>query len=93
MSLIRPLRAALGPGRPGGTPTPGPDAANDRGEVEGRVAAGENVGVGERDDGPVTGADMLFLKHDRSILRQSCNPVCGSWKSQASSLWAKQHRA
>ena len=33
---------------------------------------------------------ILFLKHDSSILRQSSNPVCGSWKSQVSSLWAKQ---
>ena len=38
-------------------------------------------------------ADVFFLKHARSILRQSSNPVCGSWKSQASSLWAKQHIA
>ena len=30
-------------------------------------------------------ADILFLKHDSSIFRQSSNPVCGSWKSQASS--------
>ena len=37
--------------------------------------------------------DILFLKHACSILRQSSSPVCGSWKSQASSLWAKQHRA
>ena len=29
---------------------------------------------------------------DSSIFRQSSNPVCGSWKSQASSPWAKQHR-
>ena len=36
--------------------------------------------------------DILFLKHDSSIFRQSSNPVCGSWKSQASSPWAKQHR-
>ena len=27
--------------------------------------------------------DSLFLKHGSSILRQSSNPVCGSWKSQA----------
>ena len=26
-------------------------------------------------------ADILFLKHDSSILRQSSNHVCGSWKS------------
>ena len=38
-------------------------------------------------------ADILFLKHDSRILRQSSDPVCGSWKSQASSPWAKQHRA
>ena len=38
-------------------------------------------------------ADILFLKHVSRILRQSSIPVCGSWKSQASSLWAKQHRA
>ena len=34
-----------------------------------------------------------FLKHDSSMFRQWSNPVCGSWKSWASSLWAKQHRA
>ena len=28
-------------------------------------------------------ADILFLKHDSSIFRQSFNPVCGSWKSHA----------
>ena len=38
-------------------------------------------------------ADILFLKHACNILRQSSNPVCGSRKSQASSPWAKQHRA
>ena len=37
--------------------------------------------------------DILFQKHACSILRQSSNPVCGSWKGQACSLWAKQHRA
>ena len=36
--------------------------------------------------------DIYFLKHTCSILRQSSNPVFGSWKSQASSLWAEQHR-
>ena len=30
-------------------------------------------------------ADILFLKHACSTIRQSSNPVCGSWKSQASS--------
>ena len=34
--------------------------------------------------------DILFLKPACSILRQSSNPVCGSWKSQASSLCAKK---
>ena len=29
---------------------------------------------------------------DSSIFRQSSNPVCGSWKNQASSPWAKQHK-
>ena len=38
-------------------------------------------------------ADILFLKHDTSIFRQSPNPVCGSRKTQASSPWDKQHRA
>ena len=38
-------------------------------------------------------ADILLLKTACSILRQSSNPLCDSWKSQASSLWAKQHRA
>ena len=38
-------------------------------------------------------ADILFLKHAGSILRHSSNPVYGSWKSQASFPWAKQHRA
>ena len=38
-------------------------------------------------------ADILFLKHDSSIFKQSSNPVCGSRKSQASSPWAKLHRA
>ena len=37
-------------------------------------------------------ADILFVKHDSGIFRQTSNPVCGSWKSQASSPWAKQHR-
>ena len=38
-------------------------------------------------------SDILFLKHGSSIIRQSSYPVFGSWKSRASSLWAKQHRA
>ena len=33
-------------------------------------------------------ADILFMKYDSSIFRQFSNPVCGSWKIQASSLWA-----
>ena len=33
-------------------------------------------------------ADILFLNHACSLLRQSSNPVCGSWKRQASSPWA-----
>ena len=37
--------------------------------------------------------DIPFLRHACSILRQSSNPVCGSWMSQVSSRWAKQHRA
>ena len=37
--------------------------------------------------------DILFLKHNSSIFRQSSNPVCGTRKSHASSLWTKQHRA
>ena len=37
-------------------------------------------------------SDVLFLYHDSRILIQSSYPVCGSWKSQASSPWAKQHR-
>ena len=37
-------------------------------------------------------ADIFSLKHDSSIFRQSSNPVGGSWTSQASSPWAKQHR-
>ena len=39
--------------------------------------------------------DILFLKHDSSIFRQSSNlvPYAGSWKSQANLPWAKQHRA
>ena len=36
-------------------------------------------------------ADILFLKHDSSIFRQSSNPVCGRAKS-VSSMWAKIHR-
>ena len=44
-------------------------------------------------DSTMGGPGNLFLKHDSSIFRQSSNPVCGSWKSQASSPWAKQHRA
>ena len=35
--------------------------------------------------------DILFPKHDSSIFGQLSNPVCSSWKSQASSSWAKQH--
>ena len=38
-------------------------------------------------------ADILFLKHESSIFRQSSNPVGGSWKIQFSFLWAKQRRA
>ena len=38
-------------------------------------------------------SDILFLKHDSSIFRQSYNPVCCSWKIRAGSPWAKQHRA
>ena len=37
--------------------------------------------------------DILFLNHDSSIFRHASNPVCGSWKSQATSPWAKQQRA
>ena len=37
--------------------------------------------------------NILFLMHTCTTLRQSSNPVCGSWKNQASLLWAKQHRA
>ena len=32
--------------------------------------------------------EVLALKHERKIFRQSSSPVCGSWKSQASSPWA-----
>ena len=38
-------------------------------------------------------AEVLALKQKSRILRHSSNPVCGSRKSQASSPWAKQHRA
>ena len=38
-------------------------------------------------------ADILYLTDACSILRQSSYPVCGLWKNQASSLWAKRHRA
>ena len=38
-------------------------------------------------------SDIFFLKHASSIFRQLSNPVCGSQKGQASSPWAKQHRA
>ena len=31
---------------------------------------------------------VLALKHESRILGQWSNPVCGSWKSQASSPWA-----
>ena len=33
-----------------------------------------------------------YVEGANSIFRQLSNPVCGSWKSQASSPWAKQHR-
>ena len=36
---------------------------------------------------------VLAPKHESRILRQRSNPVSGSRKSKASSLWAKQHRA
>ena len=36
---------------------------------------------------------ILLLNHDCIILRQSSNPVCFSWKNQASYRWANQHRA
>ena len=39
------------------------------------------------------GTDILFLKHACSILRQSSDPVCGSWKSQSSSPCGKQHKS
>ena len=47
---------------------------------------------GAFDDRTEREPDILILKHACSILRQSYNPVCGSWKSQANSPWAKQHR-
>ena len=34
-------------------------------------------------------SDILLLKHDGSIFRQSSNPVCGSWQSQASSRFGQ----
>ena len=37
--------------------------------------------------------DILALKHDSSIFRQSASPESGLWQSQASSPWSKQHRA
>ena len=37
--------------------------------------------------------EILALKHESRILGQWSNPVCGTSKSQASSPWAKQHRA
>ena len=37
--------------------------------------------------------EIYSEEHDSSIFRQSSNPVCGSWKRRASSLWAKRHRA
>ena len=39
-----------------------------------------------------SGAEIYSEEHASSIFRQCSNPVCGSWKSQASSPWAKQHR-
>ena len=36
--------------------------------------------------------EVLSLKLESRILRQSFNPVCSSWKCQASSPYAKQHR-
>ena len=41
----------------------------------------------------VNKAEIYSEDHESSIFRQSSNPACGSWKSQASSPWAKQHRA
>ena len=38
-------------------------------------------------------AEVIALKHESRILGQWSNPVSGSRKSQASSPWAKQHRA
>ena len=40
----------------------------------------------------VPDAEVLALKHRSRILGQWSKPVSGSRKSQASSLWAKQHR-
>ena len=37
-------------------------------------------------------AEIYSEEPASSIFRQSSNNVCGSWKSQASSPWAKQHR-
>ena len=33
-------------------------------------------------------ADIIFLKHGRSILRQSSNPVCGFSMMEQVRLWA-----
>ena len=69
-------------------------------EVEERTKEGRKVPFGKR---PQTNpsdelnlrygrpADILAPKHESRILKQSSNPVCGSWKSQVSSPWAKQH--
>ena len=40
-----------------------------------------------------TQEEICSEEHASSIFRQSSNPVCGSWKSQASSPWAIQHRS
>ena len=42
----------------------------------------EDCGLIWHNDG--RSADIPFLKHACSTLRQSSNPVCGSWKNQAS---------
>ena len=61
------------------------------------VNVGSNMALEVSGIGAWIQADILFLKHACSILKQSessnLGPGCGSWKNQASSPWAKQPRA
>ena len=84
VSLVRRL-AALGPRRPRGAPAaaPGADAADDGGDVRvGRRVAGEDVGVGEDDDGAVAG-DVREDLRDVAAPPLDAHPALGGAREAA----------